>query len=314
MVLLGLVVAGPCCAVALAADGAATPASHAAFPARVWIAGVRLGGLDDAGAAKAVRKAFARPLTVVIDGTEAKLDPTKVATAYVSTAISRAHAATPGDNIHLVVSVHGAAVRAYVARLAKRFDRKGVPARLTLRAGQPHITEDLAGRKLETGTVVAGIVHALDANTRLPLNIRTRAVKPGLTQSEVGPVILINRSLNRLTYFDRGQVHRFAVATGQRIYPTPSGRFRIVVKQKNPWWYPPVYDDWAKGLKPVAPGPWNPLGTRWMGISAPGVGIHGTDKPSSIGYSVSHGCIRMQVPDAEWLFDHVGVGTTVFIV
>jgi lipoprotein-anchoring transpeptidase ErfK/SrfK len=83
---------------------------------------------------------------------------------------------------------------------------------------------------------------------------------------------------------------------------------------KNPWWYPPVQDAWAKGLKPVPPGPSNPLGTRWMGLNAPGVGIHGTDEPTSIGYSASHGCIRMQVPDAEWLFDHVDVGTTVYIV
>ncbi len=69
-----------------------------------------------------------------------------------------------------------------------------------------------------------------------------------------------------------------------------------------------MQDDWARGLKPVPPGPDNPLGTRWMGLSAPGVGIHGTDEPTSIGYSASHGCIRMQVPDAEWLFDHVDVG------
>ena len=67
-------------------------------------------------------------------------------------------------------------------------------------------------------------------------------------------------------------------------------------------------------LEPVPPGPNNPLGTRWMGLDAPGVGIHGTDEPASIGYSASHGCIRMQVPDAEWLFDHVEVGTTVYIL
>ncbi len=318
VVLFGLVVPGPCCAVALAADAAApvpaTSVSHSAFPARVRIAGVRLGGLDSAAAAKDVRAAFARPLPVVVDGTQVKLDPTKFATAYVTTALAKAQAASPGDNIKLVVSVHGSAVRAYVARLAKRFDRKGVPARLTLHAGAPLITDDRAGHKLHTGPVVAGIVHALGANTRLAIRFKTKGIKPALTSSQIGPVILINRSLNRLTYFDRGQLHRFPVATGQSIYPTPSGRFRIVVKWKNPWWYPPTYDSWAKGLKPVPPGPWNPLGTRWMGLSAAGVGIHGTDKPSSIGYSVSHGCIRMQVPDAEWLYDHVGVGTTVFIV
>jgi len=51
-----------------------------------------------------------------------------------------------------------------------------------------------------------------------------------------------------------------------------------------------------------------------MGISAPGVGIHGTPDAASIGYSASHGCIRMRIPDAEWMFEHVGIGTTVYIV
>jgi lipoprotein-anchoring transpeptidase ErfK/SrfK len=51
-----------------------------------------------------------------------------------------------------------------------------------------------------------------------------------------------------------------------------------------------------------------------MGLSAPGVGIHGTPDAASIGYSASHGCIRMRIPDAEWLFGRVRIGTTVFIV
>jgi lipoprotein-anchoring transpeptidase ErfK/SrfK len=51
-----------------------------------------------------------------------------------------------------------------------------------------------------------------------------------------------------------------------------------------------------------------------MGLSASGVGIHGTPDDASIGYSASHGCIRMHIPDAEWLFNHVTVGTPVFIV
>ena len=46
-----------------------------------------------------------------------------------------------------------------------------------------------------------------------------------------------------------------------------------------------------------------------MGLSAPGVGIHGTPDDASIGYSASHGCIRMHIPDAERLFNHVHVGT-----
>ena len=51
-----------------------------------------------------------------------------------------------------------------------------------------------------------------------------------------------------------------------------------------------------------------------MGLDAAGVGMHGTPDDASIGYSASHGCIRMHIPDAEWLFNHVHLGTPVFIV
>ena len=51
-----------------------------------------------------------------------------------------------------------------------------------------------------------------------------------------------------------------------------------------------------------------------MGLSVYGVGIHGTPDDASIGYSQSHGCIRMHIPDAEWLFAHVQIGTPVYIV
>jgi lipoprotein-anchoring transpeptidase ErfK/SrfK len=51
-----------------------------------------------------------------------------------------------------------------------------------------------------------------------------------------------------------------------------------------------------------------------MGLSVGGVGIHGTPDAASIGYSASHGCIRMRIREAEWLFERVRIGTTVFIV
>ena len=88
--------------------------------------------------------------------------------------------------------------------------------------------------------------------------------------------------------------------------------WHIVTMQANPWWIPPN-SAWAEGEKPVPPGPGNPLGTRWMGLDAAGVGLHGTPDAASIGYSASHGCIRMRIPDAEWLFTQVSVGTPVYI-
>src|SRR5215204_6462313 len=95
--------------------------------------------------------------------------------------------------------------------------------------------------------------------------------------------------------------------------PTPHGRFRIVSSYRHPWWYPPD-SNWAQDLDPIPPGRKNPLGTRWVGLSVPGVGIHGTPNPPSVGYSVSHGCIRMKRRDAESLFRLVRVGTRVWIV
>jgi lipoprotein-anchoring transpeptidase ErfK/SrfK len=255
----------------------------------------------------------------VIDGAVLKLDPSSVAGAYVSTAVARARIASPGSKVDLVVSVRGPALRAWVAKVQQRFTHKAVDASLTLKAGKPHLTPSRPGARLDARTLYTNLVTELRAGSRAPLRVHTLRTPPKTSSASFGPTILINRGMNRLYLFRNTghtlQVWRtFAVATGQAIYPTPKGTFTIVVKWVNPTWYPPTQDAWAKGLKPVPPGPNNPLGTRWMGLSAPGVGIHGTDEPASIGYSASHGCIRMQVPDAEWLFDRVRVGTIVFIV
>jgi lipoprotein-anchoring transpeptidase ErfK/SrfK len=290
------------------------PPPRVAIRPHVSIARVRVGFLDRGKAAAAVNTSFRRPLTVVVDGAEIHLHPARLATPYLDAAVARAWSASPGTAVDLVVSVHGSPVRDVATRIARRFDRTSADARLALVGGVPRITPGRVGRRLDKTSLVTGIVHALVTNDRAPLRFATTTIQPGVTTADLGPVILINRSINRLTYYGSTITREFPVATGQAIYPTPAGRFHIVVKWKDPWWYPPTYDAWAAGLKPVPPGPGNPLGTRWMGLSVPGVGIHGTDEPGSIGYSASHGCIRMQVPDAEWLFDHVNIGTTVFIV
>ena len=177
------------------------------------------------------------------------------------------------------------------------------------------VWRERAGRAFERAVATQRIIRALRAGTRRPLRFETIVVRPEVTRESIGAVIVINRSLNRLSLYDGAQPWRtFGVATGQSVYPTPRGLFSVVVKARNPWWYPPTTSEWARGLKPVPPGPGNPLGTRWMGLTAPGVGIHGTPDAASIGYSASHGCIRMRIPEAEWLFEHIGIGTPVLIV
>ena len=297
--------------------GPSAAATHSqAVPAGVRIAGVRVGGLSPAAATAAVRSAFAAPLSVLVGGTKVELRPAKLATAYVAPAVGKARSAAQGTNIHLVVVPRGPAVRAAVASLARRFDRKPRNASLGTLAGIPHIKPGVDGVSLDRTVLLQRVVRSLTGNVRLPISVKAKKTLPSVTAASIGPMILINRSTNRLTLFhSNNTVWRvFNVATGQSIYPTPAGRFSIVVKWINPTWYPPTQDAWAAGLSPVPPGPGNPLGTRWMGLSAPGVGIHGTDEPDSIGSNASHGCIRMQVPDSEWLFSRVRVGTSVFIV
>ena len=193
--------------------------------------------------------------------------------------------------------------------LAKRFDREPVDSKLLLRDSKPFVTKDKPGQRLRQVLAVRDLFRALKTHVRDPLVLRAEVVPPTATRKSIGDVIVIRRGQNRLFLYDGMKLRRtFGVATGQSRYPTPLGAFEIIVKWRNPWWYPPA-SDWAKDAEPIPPGPGNPLGTRWMGISAPAVGIHGTPDPASIGYSVSHGCIRMLIPEVEWLFNQVEVGT-----
>jgi lipoprotein-anchoring transpeptidase ErfK/SrfK len=98
----------------------------------------------------------------------------------------------------------------------------------------------------------------------------------------------------------------YRTAVGAPASPSPTGSFTIVNQIEDPTWY-------TKG-RTVPPGKANPLGTRWMGLSKKGYGIHGTNVPSSIGHNASHGCIRMRNRDVEELFTIVAVGDPVELV
>ena len=95
----------------------------------------------------------------------------------------------------------------------------------------------------------------------------------------------------------------YDVAVGKPSTPSPEGEFRVVTRVAHPTYY--------HAGKVVGPGKSNPLGTRWLGLSVAGYGIHGTNVPQSIGKHASHGCIRMRNRDVEELFELVPVGLTV---
>jgi len=276
---------------------------------------VLVGGLSPAAATAEVKKFFARPLTLKVGTRTFRVTPKQLgASAYVGDAITRARAALPGRNVPLKVAAPQPSIERYVRTLAKRFDREPSNSELSLRNGKPFVSKQQDGRRLKQFTATRAIFQSLKTHVRGPLTLSLEKVSAEVTRQSIGDVIVIRRGVNRLELYDGMKLRRtFGVATGQSRYPTPLGKFEIVVKWRNPWWYPPA-SDWAKDAKPIPPGPGNPLGTRWMGISAPAVGIHGTPDPASIGYSVSHGCIRMLISDAEWLFDQVEIGTPVYIL
>jgi lipoprotein-anchoring transpeptidase ErfK/SrfK len=296
----------------------APPPPQKLISAGITVGGTLVGGLSAGEAADVLRAAFAKPLKLVVSPTRTiSVEPKELgASAYVGDAVKRAltyHRA--GINVPLSVRVATTNVERYAEQLGRDLDRAPVDSRWVLRNLRPFPTESKDGRRLNRVLASRGIVGLLRRNDRDPLQLPFRTLQPKTSPGTIGHAIVIRRGENRL-YLYRGDrfVRRFQVATGQSIYPTPLGHFAVVIKERNPWWYPPVGSAWAAGEKPVPPGPGNPLGTRWMGLSAPNVGIHGTPDAASIGYSASHGCIRMRIPEAEWLFDHVEVGTQVFIV
>jgi lipoprotein-anchoring transpeptidase ErfK/SrfK len=316
LVTLAFVAAG---AAARAQQGADSDRS-AVVAKGVTAAGVTLGGLTRAEAEERLSASLDRPLALAFRGETWRFAPqTLGASADVDDAVRAALAAPEGAAVRVAIEVDQQRLRRFANRFARGFDRKATSARIVLRGLRPHATRPTVGRQVFTSSLRTAVTSELRSNDRGRLAVPAKIIRPRVTRRDLGFGIVIRRASNRLFLYrgsgPRGMLveRKFNVATGLASYPTPLGSFTIVDKQRDPWWYPPD-SDWAAGAQPVPPGPGNPLGTRWMGLSEPLIGIHGTPDAASIGYSASHGCIRMLVPEAEWLFERVEKGTPVFIL
>jgi lipoprotein-anchoring transpeptidase ErfK/SrfK len=116
--------------------------------------------------------------------------------------------------------------------------------------------------------------------------------------------IVVSIPDRKLALIEDGRVVKvYSVAVGADVSPSPTGGLTIVHRLTQPTYYHP-------GVV-IPPGKANPLGTRWIGLSTPGYGIHGTNQPESIGRNASHGCIRMRNRDMEDLFERVRAGDAV---
>jgi len=145
---------------------------------------------------------------------------------------------------------------------------------------------------------------------------RLRIHHPHIVPNGLDDGVLINIPQRMLFHFNGGRlIASYPVGLGKPSWPTPEGEFRIVSRAKDKTWIVPrsIQEEMRREGRPVLqevpPGPNNPLGKHWLGLSLWGYGIHGTLAPTSIYQFRSHGCIRLHADNIAELFNAVEVST-----
>jgi lipoprotein-anchoring transpeptidase ErfK/SrfK len=223
------------------------------------------------------------------------------------------------SNVPARIGYSAAAVDRFVKHVADEIDRPARDATVVASADSLSTVPGRNGRKVRVGQLRSQVVAAVDS----PLGSRkvtptvvstTPEVTVDELASEYPSYLTLDRSSYTLRLWQNLELTRtYTVAVGQVGLETPAGLYSIQDKQVDPYWHVPV-SDWAGSLagQVIPPGPANPLKERWMGIFG-GAGIHGTDQTYSLGSAVSHGCVRMSIPDVIELYDRVEVGTPIYI-
>ncbi|HEX9411119.1 MAG TPA: L,D-transpeptidase family protein [Actinomycetota bacterium] len=303
----------------------------------VRIEEVDVGGMTRAEAERAVSgrvgEILSRPIQVRVPGREWELSAQTLGTRVdVDAALNHAMAVSdsfgwPSRLYHrlldkpivrsfdIPVSYDDSIVTSFVGTVAKQVHRLPQDASMDFVNGRLLVQHSKAGQSLKVKAAESALQAAV-RGTVSSLDLPVKVLNPDVSDKTLGKSIILRLSQNRLYLYDGVKVEKtYSVATGQLgIYPTPQGHFMIVNKRINPTWVNPARDTWGAGEPDfIPPGPDNPLGTRAMDLSAPGIRIHGTPADYSIGYYASHGCIRMHIWEAEDLFNRVQVGTPVII-
>lgn len=272
--------------------------------------------MDAAEAEAAVWEAFDRPLRLVLGGQSWQARPAQLgARPAVGSAVRQALYAYPGQRVVLGVGTANQLVYSYVWSLAVSIGQPAVNPQVLLTGSRPPAAGLREGVVVDVAASAAAILVKLRGFNRAPVELTHKRIEAWMVESATAPAtVVVQRALRELLFYKDGRLaRRFTVAVGLPEYPTPLGRFAIATKLVDPTWIPPD-SEWAEGFEPVGPGPDNPLGTRWIGLTSPQIGIHGTPDPDSLGTASSHGCIRMSIPEVEWLFSQVDAGTPVWVI
>lgn len=156
---------------------------------------------------------------------------------------------------------------------------------------------------------------------RLKIGDRLKVDNRHLIPEALPEGIVINIPQRMLFLFrDAKLAASYPVALGRHDWQTPTGSFFVAQLEKNKTWCvpPSIQEEMRRAGKPVItrvpPGPDNPLGGYWIGLSVPGYGIHATIAPASIYRMRTHGCIRLHPEDAAALYARVSLKMPVKII
>lgn len=310
-------------------------------PAGVEVLGTDLGGMSEAEARSAIEDAIAapllRPVKVRADGKEFTFDPRSAVAIDVDAMIAQAYAPraggaffrrvgydlgrfSAGSRIEPVFAVDPTVLSRWLSETASSIDSAPVDAKLTVANSRVQISKSAEGRKTDLEKATAMLEQAFSSEAALAegervVEIPVATVKPKKTEKDFGKTIVVDLSERRIRLFNGDKIEKeYPCAVGTPQFPTPKGEWEITLKRFRPTWVNPG-SAWAVDMPPsIPPGPGNPLGTRAINLSAPGIRFHGTDNIGSVGTAASHGCMRMYRRDIEDLYERVNVGMKVYIV
>lgn len=309
-------------------------------PNGVTVVETDLSGMSESAARETIRRTVSaplfRPLTVVADGGSYVFDPRSAVRVDVEGMLDEAYqprrtasflarlnsdlAGVPLEKrIEPAFTVDEEKLTAWIADVSKGVYKRSVDATLTVVDSAVKIRASKTGRRLDRAATREAVVQAFnrsfDQDDR-ELEVPVTVTKPKVTEDEFGKTIVVDISQRRIRLFDGVKLEKsYPCAVGTPGFPTPRGQFEIVQKRYMPTWVNPAPNGWGADMpRSIPPGPSNPLGTRALNLSAPGIRFHGTTNIGSIGTAASHGCMRMRRADIEDFYERVKVGTQVYIV
>ena len=173
------------------------------------------------------------------------------------------------------------------------------------------------GARFGVDVVALARDNGLAADTKLVAGHALRIDNRHIVPAAPDPGTLVINVPQRMLFYgaEGGEVEGYPVAVGRPDWQTPTGEFVVMAKERQPTWDVPasILEESRRLGRPqamrVPPGPDNPLGDFWIGLSLPGIGLHGTNASSSIFRAVTHGCIRLHPEDIARLFAGIQVGT-----